>query len=297
MADLLNKPRVVLIDSGCIGARAVFSMGDLSYHEAPTGVIFGFLKEIQKVATEFKTNDIMFFWDSEYSKRKEIFPEYKEKRADNRTKKEKEIWSIAFEQYEELFSNILPSIGFLNQHKAYGYEADDLLHQAAMQLHEEGTHDVIMVTSDQDMYQSLSYCSIYNPSTKKEIDRLDFLNSHGITPEEWVKVKTLGGCSSDEIPGIPGVGEKTAIKFITRELKRHYKTYNAIVSGAWTSVLERNAKLVTLPYPGTPTLEFWQNEFSIDNFISVCERLGMVSLLGHYSLNEWEWILNDEQRR
>lgn len=289
MADLLNKPKVILIDCGCIGSRAVFTMGDLSYSEAPTGVIFGFLKEIQKIATEFKTNDFLFFWDSEHSKRKEIFPSYKEKRKDNRTKKQKEIWSIAYEQYSDLAENILPSIGWTNQHKVYGLEADDLMHQAAMQLHEK--HDVIMVTSDKDMYQSLDYCNIYNPSTQVEMDRLDLLNKFGITPKEWGRVKTLGGCTSDEVPGIPGVGEKTAISFILGELKRHHKTYNAIVSGAWSSVLERNAKLVVLPFKGTPELEFWENEFSIENFIEVCERLGMVSLLGHYSLTEWERIL------
>ncbi len=284
------KPKIILIDSGCIGARAIFTMGDLSYNEASTGVIYGFLKEIQKVATEFKTNDIMFFWDSKASKRKEIFPEYKEKRSDNRTKKQKEIWSIAYEQYEELKINILPTIGWTNQFEEYGLEADDLLHQAAMQLHEK--YDVIMVTSDQDMYQSLNYCTIYNPSARKEFDRLDLLNKHGVTPEEWVRVKTLAGCSSDEIPGIPGVGEKTAIKFILGDLKRHLKTYTAITSGAWTKILERNKLLVTLPFPGTPELEFWENDFDLKAFIEICEKLGMVTLLGHYSLTEWETILN-----
>jgi DNA polymerase-1 len=290
MDNLLNKSKVVLIDSGCIGARAVFTMGNLSYSEAPTGVIFGFLKEIQRIATEFKTNDLMFFWDSEFSKRKEIFPEYKEKRKDTRTEKEKEIWAIAFEQYTELFENILPSLGWTNQHKVYGLEADDLLHQAAMQLHEK--HDVIMVTSDKDMYQSLNYCSIYNPATKVEIDRLDLLNKYGITPKEWATMKILAGCTSDEVPGIPGIGEKTAIKFILGELKRHLKSYNSIVCGTWKSTLERNSKLVVLPFEGTPELEFWENEFNFDNFVSLCEKLGMVSLLGHYSITEWERILN-----
>ena len=284
------KPTVILIDSGCIGARAVFTMGDLSYNEAPTGVVYGFLKEIQTIATEYKTNDIMFFWDSKRSFRKDVFPEYKEKRSDNRTKKEKEIWSIAFEQYEELKNKILPSIGWTNHFLVNGLEADDLLHQAATQLSKD--HNVIMVTSDQDMYQSLNNCIIYNPSTRKEYDRLDLLNKRGVTPEEWVRVKTLAGCTSDEIPGIPGVGEKTAIKFILHNLKRTHKTYNAIISGAWTKVLERNKKLVTLPYEGTPTLEFWENEFSMENFIDVCESRGMVTLLGHYSLTAWGNILN-----
>ena len=288
--SLLEKPRVLLIDSGCIGARAVFTMGDLSFNEAPTGVIYGFLKEIQKLASELKTNDIMFFWDSKASKRKEIFPEYKEKRNDNRSKKVKEIWSIAFEQYDELRTEILPSIGWQNHHMVYGLEADDLLHQAAMQLHED--HDVIMVTSDQDMYQSLDYCSIYNPATRKEFDRLDMMNKYGVTPKEWVRVKTLGGCSSDEIPGVTSVGEKTAIKFILGELPRHHKTYNAIVSGTWNKILERNKLLVTLPFPGTPELEFWKDELDMKAFVDICEHLGMVSLLGHYSFTNWENILN-----
>lgn len=284
------KPKVILIDCGCIGARAVFTMGDLSYNEAPTGVIYGFLKEIQRIATEFKTSDFMFFWDSKKSLRKDLFPEYKEKRVDKRTKKQKEIWSIAYEQYDILREDYLPRMGWANQFLAYGYEGDDLLHQAAVQLHTD--YEVIMVTSDEDMYQSLDYCSIYNPSTRKEFDRLDLMNKFGVLPEEWARMKCLAGCTSDEVPGIPGVGNKTAIKFILGDLKRTHKTYNAIVSGVWTDVIKRNRKLVTLPFEGTPTLEFWENDLHLDSFVEICENLGMVTLLGHYSLTEWEKILN-----
>lgn len=289
--DLINKPKVILIDSSSVGARALFTMGSLSYKEMPTGVIYGFLKTIQDIATEFKTNDFMFFWDSKKSLRRELFPEYKIKRVDKRTKKEKEMWEIAYEQYDNLRLNILPNFGWLNQFISKGYEADDLLHQAASQLHKN--HEVIMVTTDEDMYQTLEYCSIYKPSTKKEFDQLDFINKYGINSSDWSTVKALAGCKSDEVPGIPGIGEKKAIQFIRRELKRSTKAYQSIISELGREIVKRNRPLVTLPFEGLPELEFWENDFNFDAFVKLCDDLGMVSLLGHYSRREWETILND----
>jgi DNA polymerase-1 len=290
VSDLLNKPKVILIDGGCVGARAVFTVGQLSFNEIPTGVIYGFLKEIQRVAEEYKTNDFMYFWDSKKSHRKKLFPDYKVKRSDNRTKKEIETWKIAHEQYDELREEILPYFGWTNQFLEDGYEADDLLHQAAVQLSDK--HDVIMVTSDQDMYQSLDYCTIYNPSTRKEYDRLDLLNQWGVAPDEWGKVKTLAGCKSDEVPGVPGVGEKTAIKFLRSELKRTTKVYNVIMSDIGREATRRNKPLVVLPFENTPELEFYENEFDFEAFVETCDKLGMASLMGHYSQQQWRIMLN-----
>jgi DNA polymerase-1 len=280
----------LLIDSGCIGARAVFTMGSLSYREMPTGVIYGYLKEIQRLFTEFQTNDILFFWDSKVSFRKKLFPEYKVKRNDNRTKKEKEMWKIAHEQYDILRTEILPNIGWTNQLLVEGLEADDLLHQAAMQLHEMNEKP-LMVTSDQDMYQSLDYCGIWNPASKQYIDRAYLSLKHGVSPKEWAIVKSFAGCKSDEVPGILGVGEKTAASFIQSGLKRTSKKYQSITSELGKEVVKRNRPLVTLPFEGTPTLDFYENEFNFSKFEQICEELGMVSMLGHYSRTAWENIL------
>ena len=280
------KDPIILIDANSIGARAVFTVGNLSFQEMPTGVIYGFLKEVQRIFEEFKTNRICFFWDAKASLRKLFFPNYKVKRSDNRTQREKDVWIVAHEQYDLLRDEILPSIGWKNQFYADGFEADDLLAQAVSQL--PWNEKLIMVTTDEDMYQCLQACDIYNQASKKVITTKTFEDKYGIKPERWAEVKSIAGCKSDEVPGIVGVGEKTAIKFLNGELKRTTKAYQNIVCPNGTAIIHRNRQLVTLPFKDTPTLRFQKNELSLDNFVQICEKYGMVSLLGHYSLRSWE---------
>jgi len=281
--------KTILVDGGSVGAKAKFSLGSLQMNMIPTGVIYGFLKEIQHLYEQFGSNDIIFFWDSKESLRRKIFPEYKIKRVRKKqSKREKDEWSITYEQYDRLRLEILPAIGFRNHFQVEGLEADDLLHKCAMDINEPD--EVIMVTTDEDMYQSLMYCSMYKG--KKVLFTFDdFVNQFGIDPGFWSEVKAIAGCTSDEVPGVIGVGAKTAIKFIKQELGRKYKTYEAIVAPSGQAIIERNRKLVTLPFPGTPECDLVWNKFDIEYFVEFCEELGMTSLLGQYSLPVWERML------
>lgn len=284
------KDPIILIDANSIGARAVFTVGNLSFQEMPTGVIYGFLKEIQRIFEEFKTNRICFFWDSKISLRKLLFPDYKMKRSDNRTQREKDVWIVAHEQYTLLREEILPLIGWKNQFYADGFEADDLLAEATTRL--PTSEHLIMVTTDEDMYQCLSRCDIYNQGKRQVITAKMFTEKYGIKPEQWAEVKAIAGCKSDEVPGIVSVGETTAIKFLKDELKRTTKAYQNIVCPNGQKIIERNRQLVVLPFEDTPTLRFKKNELSLDAFIQICEKYGMVSLLGHYSLRSWEDMMS-----
>lgn len=292
----MKKPPIILIDGNCIGARSVFTVGNLSYQEMPTGVIYGFLKEVQRIFEEFESNRICFFWDSRTSLRKLIFPNYKVKRHDNRTQREKDTWALAYEQYNKLQTEILPFIGWNNQFLEEGYEADDLLCLATQTLKAKADDQIIMVTSDEDLYQCLDLCDIYNPAKKNPTEMLftkrKFHTKYGINPMYWADVKAIAGCSSDEVPGIVGVGEKTAIKFLIQDLPRTTKAYQNIISPNGKAIIERNKPLVTLPFEGTPALRFQENKLKIRNFVSVCEDYGMVSLLGHYSYKSWERMMS-----
>lgn len=96
-------------------------------------------------------------------------------------------------------------------------------------------------------------------------------------------VKAMSGCDSDGVPGIPGVGEVTAVKFIRKELSKTSAIYKTIMSPESAEVVCRNRRLVELPYEAvpTPTPEWDLSEkISIKGWNHVCERLGIKSMIG-----------------
>jgi len=281
---------IALIDANGIGAKSAFALQDLAMNEVPTGVVYGFLREILTIGIALRTNRLMFCWDSRRSLRRDLFPGYKEKRTDKRTKWEKEVWKVAYDQYDILREKVLPSIGWRNQFHFDGYEADDIMHQAAKQLHQEG-HDPVIVSSDEDMYQSLVWADIYNPTKKSFFLPEDFEKKYGITPDKWHLVKAIGGCTSDTVPGVENVGEKTAIAYLKGELKRTTKKFQSIKQAESNGTLELYKRLVTLPFEGFPALKFQGDVFDVDNFVANCEGYELHSLLSRKSYARWEDFL------
>lgn len=288
----MKKRPMIVIDAGSVGAKAVFSLGSLALNKVPTGVIYGFLLQIQRLFEEYGSNDFIFCWDSRKSLRRELFPDYKKKRTE-KDEREKAIWEMAYEQYDLLRETILPSLGFNNQFRAEGFEADDLLFDVVTCWEDDCRK--IMVSGDEDMYQALDFCDIHKGKgsvfTKKLFER-----KYGITPDKWSKVKSIAGCTSDGVPGIPGVGEKTAIRYLNNDLPFHYKTYANIVSPAGKAIIERNKKLVKLPFKGTPQCDPEINDFNLSAFEDVCEEYGMMSFLGQYSHAVWQALLDNHRR-
>ncbi len=254
-------------------------MGRLTNGTTPTGVIFGFLKTILALQSLFNTKHIVFCWDSKFSKRKEIFPGYKQKRKERMNE-----WTDEEEQFEKEFrfqmkklrKEYLRRVGYRNIFCQKGYEGDDLIASICSNL--PADDDAIIISGDHDLYQCIKFnVSFYNPIKGKKLTLQRFKKKYGIIPNQWATVKILAGCSTDEIPGIKGVGEKTAIKYLRRKLKKTSKIYQRIEEKSFDMTLT-NCPLVCLPMKGTKTFKLKNDQISKKGWREVTEELGMKSL-------------------
>lgn len=286
------KKKVALIDSSFICYRAYFALPRLSYKNKRSEIVYSFLGQVFTVAKTLQADQYLFFWDSKKSKRKEIFPEYKSKRNKReKTEEEKEEWKIVYSQFEQLRKRILPEMGFNNNFRQSGYESDDLLAKY-VQAHGEA-EDLTIVTSDDDLLQLLDYCRIFNLGKNLIVTGDDFIKKYGIQPKQWVEAKKLCGCKSDEIPGIKGVGESTAIKFLKGELNPESKAYKNITE-ADKEVILRNEVLVALPFKGTEDVVVRPDSFDMLGFLRLCRKYGMDSFRSEKRKEEIKQLFKGE---
>lgn len=264
----------LLFDVNNLCHRAFHTTGSLSHKGIVTGVLFGVFRDILFLQELHQTENIIFCFDSGESIRKSIYPAYKANRKPPLTEKEAEAKETLYQQIEKLRTKWLPALGYRNILQDMGYEADDLIASVCVDLH--STDEAVVVSSDQDLYQLLSgRVRIWNPHKKKTITIQSFKKEYGIHPYHWPKVKAIAGCSSDNIKGIKGVGEKTAIKFHLGTL-RGTKTWENIMEG--NNQIEKNLRLTRLPLFQTPHFSFVKDEVTNDKWYEVLEKLGMKSL-------------------
>lgn len=224
-----------------------------------TNVIFGFLQTLLTLSHSFDTNKFVFVWDSKKSLRKELFPEYKKSRHKDLTPEEKEDLKSAFLQFQVIRKRVLPTLGFRNVFLETGYEGDDLI--ASVINCDDFGRDFLLYASDHDLYQLLS--PRVSMIKRKELYTVDkFVQEFGINPSQWYLVKALAGCSSDEVPGIRGIGETTACKYLRKELKEKSVAFQKICDGK-EEAETRNIPLVRLPFEGTPKCTLREDQFNI----------------------------------
>jgi len=145
----------------------------------------------------------------------------------------------------------------------------------------------VIASSDDDLLQLLSpYTSIYNLGRKERYTEQKFIQDYGIQPQEWVEVKKIAGCSGDNVPGVPGVGEKTAIRYLRGELNPDTKAYQKIEQGR--KIIERNEDLVSLPFPGTKGRLILPNVFDVGSLKSVCRQFGFTKMTNN--LDDWKVV-------
>lgn len=264
-------------DCSYIAYRCFYGMPRMEWGELDTTVMYGFFEHVFEAARTFQTTDFVFCFDSRSSKRKDLFPAYKKKRKEL-AEDEKEARQRLYDGLKVLRQHILPALGFLNVFYKEGYEADDLLHGLIMNRHIFDGR-AIMVTGDEDMYQTLKFpgVSMYNFRKNYTVD--DFRKEYGVSPDRWSLIKSITGCTSDEVPGIFKVGPSTAIKFIKGILSPSTKTYQSIISGR--DVIHRNKKLVTLPFPGLTDddLKMTRNIVTKEKVEKVARKYGFLSWL------------------
>lgn len=204
--------KIVLIDGHSILNRAFYGVPDLTNAEGlHTNAIYGFLNIMFKILDEEKPEYLTVTFDVHAPTfRHEMYAEYKGTRKP---------MAEELRQQVPVMKEVLKAMGIATIEKA-GLEADDLLGTIS-RICEESGMDVSIISGDRDTLQlATEKVKIRIPKTKQgktEVEdyyAADVKEKMGVTPVEFIDVKALMGDSSDNIPGVPGVGEKTATKII-----------------------------------------------------------------------------------
>jgi len=274
---------MLVVDCSQLCYSSFYTMSDLSYNEKKTGVIFGFLQQIFTIAKKFNSCDFVFCWDSKKRYRKLICKDYKANRDIKKlTPIELKERRQMFLQMADLRQKIIPKLGFKNSFIKTGLEADDLISYIAMH-----NKDVVVVSSDNDLLQLLDFCIIFNTKTKKKFTKSDFCKKWNIKPSEWYKVKAIAGCGGDNVKGVKGVGEKTAIKYINGVLPDG-KVKDRIDSENSKEMIKMNEALVKLPFDVDAYRDIIidDNDFVFDNWCDVFEEYGLKSFFEKDNFNK-----------
>lgn len=207
------KNKLMLMDGHSILNRAFYGLPDFTNKDGiHTGAILGFFNIMYKYLEEEGADHLLVAFDrKEPTFRHERFAEYKGTR--------KPMPQEIHEQVP-LLKNILKAMNIPVMEQA-GYEADDILGTISRQGEKEG-YEVSIVSGDRDLLQlATDHVKIKIPKTKasgtvtEDYYASDVKEAYGVTPLEFIDLKGLMGDTADNIPGVPGIGEKTASKIIT----------------------------------------------------------------------------------
>jgi len=273
--------RWLILDVHYLCHRAFHTTHGLTHNEKATGVVLQFLKSIASLKDELRSDRIAFCFEHPHLFRRDVYPTYKQKRKTvERTDEEKVAYQGLVLQISELQKRYLPKIGFKNIFASQGMESDDVMAEIAATYGKDD--EVVLVTADHDLYQCLApNVMIYNPQKQMLLTEEWFVNKYGIRPGQWAVVKAIAGCLSDEVEGIRGVGEITALKYVRQELKHDSKVYKSIVSQEGRRIVRRNKQLVKLPYEGCPTPLLVDDKIDRKGWAEVCRLLGMKSIINN----------------
>lgn len=272
--------RWLILDCNYLCHRAFHAMGQLSHGDVPTGVLFGFLRDMLTLQDDHNTDRVIFCFDGMQSLRRGVYPEYKLKRSTKkREPQEAEAYKGMRRQVRALCETHLHEIGYRNVFCQEGYEADDLI--ASLCVDRQIGDNYIIVSADKDLYQLLHGRAVicWNPQTRRVMTEDKLMIEFGVSPLMWADVKAIAGCETDEIKGIKGVGEKTAAKFITGALSSDSLAFAAIVKG--NKIWKRNLHLVKLPYPGCESFDLRHDRVTDKRWNKFVSSMGMRSLVGN----------------
>lgn len=197
---------LLLVDGSAYLFRAYHALPNLTNKKGfPTNAIFGVLSMLKKLKEDFKPEQVLIVFDSKGKNfRHEIYTEYKA----NRLAMPEDL-GVQIEPLMEL----IELMGFpLYRHA--GVEADDVIGTLATQA-KQRQQEVLIISSDKDLAQLITpTIKIFDPMKGVNIDAQYLHNKLGIQPEQMVDFLALTGDTSDNIPGLPGVGPKTAAKWL-----------------------------------------------------------------------------------
>jgi DNA polymerase-1 len=200
------NPDLFLIDGNSLAYRAFFALPDtMATHDGrPTNTIFGLASMLVKLISEYRPRQVVVAWDAGMSGREVVYEEYKAQRPPKP--------DLLRAQWPHLLE-LVDAFGYRNI-KVDGYEADDVIASLTAQAREKEITTMV-VTGDRDAFQLVGD-GIYVMTTGRGItdtkiyDREAVKERYGVYPERVTDLMGLRGDTSDNIPGVPGIGEKTA---------------------------------------------------------------------------------------
>ncbi len=209
--DTMTK-RLVIIDGKSVFYRGYYAMPNLSTADGtPTGGVYGFAALSLELFKKLKPDYVCVAWDkpkTNIRKRLEIYPEYKAGRKPA---------PADFYAQIPILHELLAAFGW-PLYELDDYEADDIMATLARKASEQGI-ETCLITSDLDALQAIDPL-IHVYALKKGLTNIDlfkpdsFTEKYGIRVDQFLDLKSLKGDSSDNIPGVPGIGEKTAIQLL-----------------------------------------------------------------------------------
>ncbi|CAN7325156.1 DNA polymerase I [Microbacterium foliorum] len=209
------KPTLMVVDGHSLAYRAFFALPVENFttkDNQHTNAIYGFLSMlVNLIKAEQPTHMAIAFDTSRHSFRTDVYPEYKATRSESPQE---------FKGQIPLLQDCLAAMSIPVLTKE-GVEADDILATLAAQGAEQG-YDVLVVSGDRDTIQlvtddvTLLYPSVQGVSQLKRYDPVTVQERYGVRPEQYPDIAALVGETSDNLPGVPKVGEKTAVKWLTQ---------------------------------------------------------------------------------
>ena len=279
--------KLVIIDGSSLLYRAFYALPPLSKNGVYTNAVFGFLRMLLSI---YRTLDPEYMAVS-FDKSRETFRTkmYSGYKATRKPAPDELVPQFA------LIKEVLRVMG-VAVYEPEGYEGDDVL--GTLSRRYEESLPVYIVTGDRDALQ-LSDEHVTVLLTRKGISQMDamtpeaVMEKYQITPSQVIDMKALMGDASDNIPGVRGVGEKTALKLITR-----YKTLDGIydhldeIKGALHKKLEADKEAAYLSYdlatirrdiPLESTLDEMKQPVHLDEMNALFRRLGMDTMVSEFS--------------
>ncbi|MCD3245104.1 DNA polymerase I [Clostridium botulinum C] len=206
----MNKERLLILDGHSLMYRAFFALPPLTNKEGiHTNAIYGFIKMLLKMKEEIKPNYIVIAFDKKA-------PTFRHKEYEDYKAGREKMPSELNEQFP-IVKDILNKLA-INIFEIDGFEADDLIGTLSEFAEGKGI-EVYIVTGDKDALQlatdNVKIVINKKGMSEKEIyDRKRMIEEYEVTPTQFIDVKGLMGDKSDNIPGVPGIGTKTAFKLI-----------------------------------------------------------------------------------
>lgn len=284
------NPKVILLDGSAFLFRAYFSTQSqqlISPEGLPTGAMFGVISSIKMLQNKYPDSDMIAIFDhKDKTFRHDIYPKYKA----NRKPAEAELIKQIEPLYEIIYALGLPFLCIPN------VEADDVI-ATLCQWAVPSSIEMLIASSDKDLYQLIDDTHIAQIDMKgKLMNQQAVYNKLGVYPNQVLDFLALAGDSSDNIPGIPSVGPKTAAKWLQEYGNITTLKKNAhLIKGKIGQKLVDNFDLLDLSYRLITLKKDVTVEIDFDDIVAKPDTVKLKKLYKKYGFKQWLRQIEDRE--